>query len=193
MICTRLGMATYLKGHLERAQIKERWKRCNDLVEKGHWQIIWLASEKDGPINVSELSRQVGMNHSWVGRLLKRYNEQGAEGLRDRRAENGRQGLLDEQGVQQLRSELDKEPAGGGLWNGPKVAAWIGQRLGREVKPQVGWLQLKRLGMSLQVPRPRHVQSANEAEQGEYKKSLPNHCPHQKRTPAKTGRTLGAG
>src|SRR5215217_2589708 len=52
-------------------------------------------------------------------------------------------------------------PDDGGLWSGPKVAAWMAQRLGLErVHPQRGWEALKRIGWSIQAPRPRHPRAA---------------------------------
>jgi transposase len=164
-------MALIVQEHLSRAQIKERWKKCKDPVEKGHWQVIWLASEEKRRPNASQLGRQLGIHHSWVGRLVKRYNEHGPEGLADRRRQNRSQGLLDKEDLRELRRDLDKAPAEGGLWNGPKVAAWMSRRLKRPVQGQVGWLYLKRLGMSLQVPRPRHHQSASDQEKKAYKKN----------------------
>lgn len=164
-------MAHILKEHLSRHQIKERWQRCKHPVEKGHWQIIWLAADPSRKLNASELGRRVGIHHSWVGRLIRRYNELGPEGLGDRRRHNRRQRLLSKQQLLDLAQAVEKAPMEGGLWNGPKVAAWISRRLQRPVKPQVGWLYLKRLGLSLQVPRPRHGQSASDLEKKAYKKT----------------------
>ncbi|HEY0170080.1 MAG TPA: winged helix-turn-helix domain-containing protein, partial [Pyrinomonadaceae bacterium] len=74
-----------------------------------------------------------------------------------------------------LGRELDKalrsEAPDGGLWTGPKVAAWITERSGRAVHVTTGWRTLKRLGFSLQMPRPANRRRASEAEQTEFKKS----------------------
>jgi hypothetical protein len=70
-----------------------------------------------------------------------------------------------------LRAALAEPPADGGLWTGPKVAAWMAARLGREVWPQRGWGYLKKLGHSLQVPRPRHAKAASPEEQVAQKKT----------------------
>jgi transposase len=50
------------------------------------------------------------------------------------------------------------------------VAEWIYEKTGREVRPQLGWDYLKRLGFSLQRPRPRH-RKANEEKQEAFKKT----------------------
>src|SRR5918911_781015 len=72
---------------------------------------------------------------------------------------------------QRYRAARAAPPADGGLWTGPKVAAWMGVRLGREVWPQRGWDYLRKLGYSAQ--RPRHAKAASPEEQAAYKKSSP--------------------
>jgi hypothetical protein len=101
-------------------------------------------------------------------------NEGGPDGLGDRRRGNaGAKPLLDAEDEAALRAALAEPPADGGLWTGPKVAAWMAARLGREVWPQRGWGYLKKLGHSLHVPRPRHAKAASPEEQVAHKKSSP--------------------
>jgi transposase len=60
-----------------------------------------------------------------------------------------------------LAERVKRPPEDGGLWSGPKVAAWMARHLGlAEVHPQRGWEALKRIGWSLQAPRPRHPRAA---------------------------------
>jgi transposase len=74
-----------------------------------------------------------------------------------------------------VASELDaalRAPApDGGLWTAPKVAAWVGGRTGRSVHETTAWRAMRRLGFTLQVPRPRHARAAGEREQARFKKS----------------------
>lgn len=56
----------------------------------------------------------------------------------------------------ELLAVLKKRPPDGGLWTGPKVAAYVRDRRGVRVWPQTGWRWLEDLGFTLQVPRPRH-------------------------------------
>ena len=67
---------------------------------------------------------------------------------------------------------LDQPPPDGGLWTGPKIAAWMAATLGRPVHPQRGWEMLQRLGLRPKVPRPRHAK-ADPAAQAAFKKSFP--------------------
>jgi len=48
----------------------------------------------------------------------------------------------------ELAVRLQQPPEDGGLWNGPKVAAWMQERLGRPVAAQRGWDYLRLVGYS---------------------------------------------
>ena len=113
----------------------------------------------------------MGLSGLWVAEVVRRYNAKGPDGLGDRRRGNaGAKPLLGAEDEAALRAALTAPPGDGGLWTGPKVAAWMATRLGREVWPQRGWDYLRRLGHSPQVPRPRHAKAASPEEQAEYKK-----------------------
>ena len=62
-------------------------------------------------------------------------------------------------------------PEEGGLWSGPKVAAWIAAKTAKRTHPQLGWVYLHRLGMSGQVPRRKHHRAATAQERWAFKKS----------------------
>jgi transposase len=113
-----------------------------------------------------------GYGRRWIGAIVRRYNEAGPDGLGDGRAGNaGAKPLLDADGEAALGAALAGAPADGGLWTGPKVAAWMAARLGREIRPQRGWDYLRKLEHSLQMPRPRNAQAASAEEQDLYKKA----------------------
>jgi transposase len=71
----------------------------------------------------------------------------------------------------ELDTALRSEAPDGGLWTAPKVAAWIEERTGRAVHETTAWRAMRRLGFTLQVPRPRHRRAASEREQARFKKS----------------------
>ncbi|GHO61212.1 hypothetical protein KSC_001040 [Ktedonobacter sp. SOSP1-52] len=70
-----------------------------------------------------------------------------------------------------MRHLLEHLSPDGDLWTGPKVARWVSEQLGCKVHPQRGWDTLKRLGFSLQIPRPRH-HKADPAQQETFKREL---------------------
>ena len=113
-----------------------------------------------------------GYGQRWIAEIVQRYNAEGAGGLGDRRAKNsGARPLLGQEDATALREDaLDEPPPDGGLWTGPKVAAWMSRRLGRKVWPQRGWDYLRKLEHSLQMPRPKHAKAASAEEQDAFKK-----------------------
>ncbi len=93
-------------------------------------------------------------------RPAHRYNDEGPQGLGDRRPGNpGGTCLLSPEQQAQLRQALAEPPADGGLWTGPKVARWIASHTGSKVHAQRGWEYLKRLNYSKRVLRPRHTKA----------------------------------
>lgn len=182
-------MALELVAHHTPSQLQSHYRRCSDPVEKTHWWIIWKLSQEED--SVERIARDAGVGSQWVYKLKDRYNAQGAEGLRDRRADNGAQPLLDQAGLDLLRRALDQAPDDGGLWSGPKVARWMAAYLGHRVDLVTGWLYLKKLKMSWKVPRPQHAQSATVEEKAAYKKTRPGLGRTGRKASGPKGRTLG--
>ena len=166
--------ASGLAAHPSPAELGQRYRAARSPVERSHLQIVWLLSRGRGEREVAQVT---GYGRRWVAEVVRRYNEEGPDGLGDRRRANaGARPLLGAGDEAALRAALAEPPADGGLWTGPKVAAWMAARLGRRVWPQRGWDYLKKLGYSAQVPRPRHAKAASAEEQAAYKKSSPRWC-----------------
>ena len=162
--------ALAVAGHLSATELGRRYRAARDRVERGHLQVVWLPRRGR---NAAEVARVMGLSGLWVAEIVRRYNERGPDGLGDRRRGNaGAKPLLGAADEAALRAALAEPPPDGGLWTGPKVAAWMAARLGRKVWPQRGWDYLRKLGHSPQVPRPRNAKAASPEEQAEYKKAL---------------------
>src|SRR3954451_5580251 len=160
--------ASGLAAHLSPAELGQRYRAARCPVERSHLQIVWLLSLGRSEREVAQVT---GYGRRWVGEVARRYDEDGPGGLGDRRRGNvGAQPLLGAEGEAARRAAWSTPPADGGLWTGPKVAAWRAVRLGRKVWPQRGWDYLRKLGHSAQVPRPRHAKAASPEEQAAYKK-----------------------
>jgi transposase len=156
-----------LVAHLSVEELGQRYRAARDPVERSRLQVIWLLRQGRG---AAEVGRVVGYCERWVAEIARRYNEDGAEGLADRRHGNaGAEPLLGEAQRAALAEALRGAPPRGGLWSGPKVADWIAARTGLKVRPQRGWDYLKRLGFTLKRPRPRHAK-ADAAAQAAFKK-----------------------
>src|SRR5919206_3697624 len=154
-------------AHLSPAELGQRYRAARSPVQRSHLQIVWLLSQGRSEREVAQVT---GYGRRWIAEIMRRYNEGGPDGLGDRRRRNiGAKPLLSAGDEAALRAALAAPPADGGLWTGPKVAAWMSARLGRRVWPQRGWDYLKKLGHSPQVPRPRHAKAASAEQQAAYK------------------------
>jgi transposase len=140
------------------------------VTEARHFQAIWLLAQGRTVLEVAEVLAFVPR---WVTQLAARYNASGPEALGDRRRRNGRAASLLTEGVlAALAKRVRTPPEDGGVWSGPKVAAWIARHLGlAQVHPQRGWEALERIGWSIQAPRPRHARAATPEERADFKRS----------------------
>ena len=177
--------------HLSTEELGRRYRAARDRVERSHLQVIWLLRQGYGE---GEVARVMGYSARWVAEIVRRYHAVGPEGLADRRHGNaGAKPLLSEAQQAALAEALQAPPPRGGLWSGPKVAAWIAARTGRKVYPQRGWDYLLKLGFTLQRPRPRHAK-ADAAAQAAFKKGAAGAAGRAPgRAPRSGMRALGAG
>ena len=167
--------------HLSPDEIARRYRACRTGVEKTHWQILWLLTRTGGSPAPAEVAVQVGLTPAWVRTVIRRWNAEGPDGLTDRRiARNGGRPKLTAGQQAQLYATLQQPPPDGGLWTGPKVAAYVRTRWGVVVCQQTGWEWLRPLGFTLQVPRPMNPKAATEQQQRAWKRC---HGPVGRRAP----------
>ena len=173
--------------HLSVEALEARYRAARDATEARHTQAIWLLAQGRTFLEVGEL---LAFAPRWVEELAARYNALGPEALGDRRRRNGRAAsLLTEAVLAALAERVRTPPEDGGLWSGPKLAVWMARHLGlRRVHPQRGWEALKRIGWSIQAPRPRHPRAATPEQRAAFKGgSMPLSPRPGRRTP--TGRS----
>jgi transposase len=157
-----------LKPHLTTEELGTRYRSCQKPQEKVRWHALYLISKGMVAANAA---RRTGRASSWITTLARRYNRDGAAAV-SRKQSTGpsHRAKVDAK----LRKELDKAlrtaAPDGGLWTAPKVAAWITNKTGQEVHQTTGWRAMRRLGFSLQVPRPANKRRASIEEQAEFKK-----------------------
>ena len=165
-----------LKPHLTTAELYRRYRACRHPQEKLRWRALHLISQGEF---ANQAARRVGRSSGWITELARRYNERGAEAVPDARGEvaPGRRPHLDKKAAQALDLALRCEPTDGGLWTAPKVARWIAERTGQEVNQSTAWRIMRRLGFTLQVPRPHHRRAATADEPAAFKKSLVRRLP----------------
>lgn len=165
-----------LKPHLTTDELYRRYRACRHPQEKLRWRALYLIC---GGEFANHAARRVGRSSGWITALARRYNERGAEAVPDARGEvmPGRRPRLDAEAAQALDLALRSEPADGGLWTAPKVARWIAERTGAQVNHSTAWRAMRRLGFTLQMPRPKHRRAATAEEQAAFKKSLTRRSP----------------
>lgn len=157
-----------LKPHLTVEELKERYRKSCDPVERSHYQIIWLLASGQ---TVAEVSSITSYSPKWIYKLATRYNQSGDKGLGDRRKQNqGQKPLLDDLQLSYLWQRLQTPPPDGGLWNSRKVADWMSELLDRPVSKQRGWEYLR--GYELRLKQPRTAQTQSDPfEQEKWKKN----------------------
>ena len=160
----------HIVEHLSLDELEARFRASQDATEARHFQAIWLLAQGR---TVLEVAGVLAFVPRWVEQLAARYNASGPEALGDQRRRNGRPAsLLTPKLLAALAKRLKRPPDDGGVWSGPKAAAWMARRLGlAKVHPQRGWDALRRLGWSLQSPRPRHPRAASPEQRAALKKS----------------------
>ncbi|NLF74367.1 MAG: helix-turn-helix domain containing protein [Chloroflexi bacterium] len=156
-----------LTPHRSTGELARGYRACRDPVERSHWQMVWLVSQGH---TCPAVARMMGYRADSVRAVVHRYNTEGPAGLVDRRHTNpGQPPLVADDDREALRERLAAPPPDGGLWTGPKVAAWLSERLGRPVSPQRAWEVLRAIDYTLQRPRPRAAK-ADPAAQAAFKK-----------------------
>ena len=157
-----------LKPHLTTEELRARYRSCQRPQEKVRWHALYLISQ--GAV-AATAARRVGRASSWITSLARRYNQAGASAVsRKQSTRPSHRAKVDYQLAKELDKALRTSAPDGGLWTAPKVAAWITEKSGHEVHPSTAWRAMRRLGFSLQVPRPANKRRAPPEEQAEFKK-----------------------
>ena len=156
-------------GHLSIAELEARYRAAQDVTTARHFQAIWPLARGRTVLEVSEVLCFVPR---WVTQLAAGYNASGPEALGDGRRRNGKAAsLLTPDLLAALAERVTAPPEDGGVWSGPKAAAWIAAHLGlASVHAQRGWEALKRIGWSVQAPRPRHARAATPERRADFKR-----------------------
>lgn len=164
----------HLEPHFSADELKTRYRTSRDPVESRRWHLLWLVCENT---TLTAAAKVVGVNYDYARAIVRAYNRDGADGLRNRRKDSRPQqsrSLLNPEQMKALETRLQSPPDDGGRWNGPKVAQVIAQVTGvPKVWPQRGWDYLKRLEQSLQMSHPQQHHKDHEKEQAAFKKTSP--------------------
>lgn len=181
--------------HLPLSDIRTRYKACANGKERARWHVIFLVARGS---SAEDAAMVLGYSVAWACGIVRAWNERGPDGLCDGHASvpGGRPALLTIKEQQELLRVVHEErPPDGGLWTGPKIARWIQQKTGKELPAKgTGWNYLVRLGLSIQRPRPRHIQAAPETARTVWKKNARGVHGDHRRAPSRQARaSVGGG
>ena len=167
-------------GHLSVEELEARCRAARDVTEARHFQAIWLLAQGRTVLEVAEVLAFVPR---WVTQPAARPNACGPAALGDRRRRNGRAAsLLAEEVLAALAARVRVPPEDGGVWSGPKAALWMARHLGlAKVHAQRGWEALRRIGWSVQAPRPRHARAATPEQRADFKRGSRRPSPRPRR------------
>ena len=158
-----------LKPHLTTQELRQRYRSCQKPQEKARWHALYLVAKG---VVAADAARRVGRASSWMTSLARRYNRGGTTAVaRKRSTQPSHRARLDTKLGKELDRALRSHAPDGGLWTAPKVAAWMAEKTGRGAHRTTAWRAMRRLGFSLQTPRPRNKRRACEEEQAGFKKS----------------------
>jgi transposase len=159
----------HLRTDLSVDELERRYRAAKEPHERSWWQILWLLSR--GRL-AKEIAESTGYSRYWIGQIAKRYNAEGADGMRNRQYTHSHraQPLLSAEQLADLAAAVRGPAPEGEEWVGRTVAEWMSHTLGRRVSVQVGWVYLVKLEGKRRKPRPRHVQADAEAQEA-FKKS----------------------
>lgn len=165
-----------LQPHLTTAELYRRYRQCRAPQEKLRWRALHLIAQGT---RASEAALRVGRTSGWVTQLTQRYNRRGAQAVATQQGKvrPGPKPRVSAQAATELDAALRRSAPDGGLWTAPKVARWIADRTGQSVHETTAWRAMRRLGFTLQVPRPRPRRAASAAEQATFKKSSATRSP----------------
>jgi transposase len=71
-----------LEPHLTVGELEGRYRSTKDPVERSRWHFLWLLARG---LTAKVVASITGYSAYWIGRIARRYNEQGPHGVRDRR------------------------------------------------------------------------------------------------------------
>src|SRR3954471_17842842 len=109
-------------GHLSVDELEARLRSARDPTATRHFQVIWVLARGH---TIADVAAGTSFVPRWIEQVLARYNAHGPEALGDLRGRTAsapsvvRPALL-----ARLPEGVATPPPDGGLWTGPKAAAW---------------------------------------------------------------------
>jgi transposase len=120
----------------------------------------------DGQDIVLVSKEELHRSRAWAYKWLKRFDNEGLEGLKDR-ARSGRPPDVPEENLLKIRRELSENPSG---WKAKEVMNIIRQKTGVRYHEVHVYRLLHKWGFRPKVPKKRFVNTASKEEKEAFKK-----------------------
>ena len=151
--------------HRTSEELEHAYRQAESPVERSRWHILWLKSKRK---TILELIEVTGFSRTTISTLIRRYNNEGVDAVLDRRQFNGSAPALNEAQQEVLFLAIRDTVPDSGLWTSRKVQKYIHETFDIEVTDVCAWGYLRRLGFSVQMPRPKNVKAASPEAQGAF-------------------------
>jgi transposase len=119
----------------------------------------------------AHVARDLHRCKAWASNWLKRYDEEGIEGLKDR-PRSGRHSQMSEQAEHKIKTILKESNSG---WTTKQVEDLIIKMSGKRYHHIHIYRILRRWGFKQRVPRKVHVNAATRGEKNDFKKRPPRY------------------
>src|SRR5258708_11628690 len=118
-----MARSIHLEPHLSADELARRYRATKDPVERSRWQFLWLLARE---LTAKVIASITGYSAYWIGRIARRYNQHGADGVKDRRHQSRPSTpLLTASQQDELAAALAANSAPEGeRWSGRTVATW---------------------------------------------------------------------
>ena len=154
-----------LVPHCTSKELEQAYRQAERPVERSRWHVLWLKSKGK---TILELMDVTGFSRPTISTLIRRYNAEGVDAVLDRRQFNGSAPALNEAQQETTFLALRDTLPESGLWTSAKVRSYIQEAFSIEVTDVCAWGYLRRLGFSVQMPRPKNAKAATPEEQGAF-------------------------
>ena len=153
---------TKLEPHLTLEDINKRIRRSREPVTRQQLRVVkWVMQG----MTQREVAEKTGYSAAWVHAIIRRYNTEGPDALRDHRKDNpGRPYGLSAEVHAEMRELVSRPPEGGGVWTGPLLVKWVRARTNdQDIDDKRGWEWLRQLDCKNRLKRRRRTKTQRES------------------------------
>ena len=109
--------------HLTLNEREQRVKKTGDPVARMRFLAVYHATQG---LTATAIATITVHSTRWVQQVVRRYNQEGSEALKDRRHTTpGQRPTLTAEKQQRVFEALQGPPPDGGWWTGPTLRAWV--------------------------------------------------------------------